>query len=236
MFKLFAASIRYGSLACILGGLALMGAPPARADECKGSGEDRICLHGLGPDPNFIQFSVSIARGAYSHFNVREGLKQWEVPAVGGKSNRSRGTKVRAREGSKYKVSAQACIRGFVGPSFCSPWQVFTVTMEAKSDRSAPDSKNLWAAIATDSKGRWGWAHSEPSETGARTKAMGGCGPACKVVNTARNRCLAYAKSPTNQWGTSIGDTINYVRTHALSGCAESAPPGTCKVVHSVCG
>jgi hypothetical protein len=222
-------------LACILGGFAVMGAPHARAEECQGSGVEKLCLHRLSPDPKFIQFSLSMPGNMLTHFNVRQGSTQWEVPAVGGKSKQSRGTKIRAYEGRTHTVSVQGCYKA-ITKSLCSGWHVFKLTMDATGDQDTSKSNNSWAAIATDSKGRWGWAHSERSETGARTKAIGACGAACKVVNSAKNRCLAYAQSRTNQWGSSIGDTINYVRTHALSGCAESAPPGTCKVVHSVCG
>jgi uncharacterized protein DUF4189 len=238
MSRLFAAPIMTKALACILGCFALIAAPSARADECRGSGDDRICLHRLGPGGHYVQFYFSIARGGYSHFNVRLGATQWEVPAVGGRSNRSRGTQIQRRAGNEYNVSAQACMRRSPGWSFCSPWQVFTVSMDTSGGQDTPDSKNSWAAIASDSKGRWGWAHSERSETGARTKAVGACGPGCKVTNTARNRCLAYAESRDAQsryWlGTSIGPSLPYVTTHALQAC--SSDSSTCRIVHSVCG
>jgi hypothetical protein len=226
-------SMRNGALACIVGCCAVMAASPARADECNGSGEDRMCLHRMAPDPHYIQFYVTIARGAYSHFNVRQGSTQWQVPAVGGKSNKSRGTKVRIRAGNEQTVSAQACIRGSFSafPSICSPWVVFTI--DTSAGQASPASKSGWMAIATDNKGRWGWAWDAPSETGARTQAIGECGPACKVTNSAQNRCLAIAEGPSSSWGTSIGPTLPYVTTHALQGCRKNA--NTCTIKHSVC-
>jgi hypothetical protein len=233
MSRQLTASIRNGALACILGCFAVVAASPARADECNGSGEDRMCLHRMAPDPHYIQFYVTIARGSYSHFNVRQGSTQWQVPAVGGKSNQSRGTKVRIRAGNEQRVSAQACIRKAPSlfPSICSPWVVFTV--DTSSGQGSPASKSGWIAIATNRKGQWGWAWDAPSEVGARTKAVGECGPECKVTNTAQNRCLAIAEGPSSSWGTSIGPTLPYVTTHALQGCSKNA--NTCKIKHSLC-
>ena len=232
MSRPLTAFIRSGALACILACGALMAAPSAHADECNGSGEDRMCLHRMAPDPHYIQFHVSIARGAYSHFNVRQGSTQWQVPAVGGKSNQSRGTKVRIRAGNEQTVSAQACIRGSFSafPSICSPWVVFTLDT---SSGQGSASKSGWMAIATDDKGHWGWAWDAPSEVGARTKAVGECGPGCKVTNSAHNRCLAIAEGPSSAWGTSIGPTLPYVTTHALQACRKNA--NTCTIKHSVC-
>src|SRR5215510_13736136 len=210
MSRPLTAFIRSGALACILACGALMAAPSAHADECNGSGEDRMCLHRMAPDPHYIQFHVSIARGAYSHFNVRQGSTQWQVPAVCGKSNQSRGTKVRIRAGNEQTVSAQACIRGSFSafPSICSPWVVFT--LDTSAGQPSPASKNGWIAIATDSKGNWGWALDAQGEGSAVTQAGRNCGPGCKITDTAQNRCLAIAVGPSSSWGTSIGSTLSY--------------------------
>lgn len=238
MSRLLTASIRNGALACILVCCALIAAPSARGDECNGSGWDRMCLHRMAPAPPYIQFYVTTANDpspSTTHFNLRDGIRQWEVPAVGGKSNQSRGTKILIRKGDKKKViSAQACIRGtvFYGSS-CTRWQTFTLTIDADDSQASPASKSSWMAIATDNKGRWGWAWDAPSEVGARTKAVGECGPGCKVTNSAQNRCLAIAEGPSSSWGTSIGPTLPYVTTHALQGCRKNA--NTCTIKHSVC-
>jgi len=238
MSRLLRASIHTGALAFVLGFCAVMAAPSARADECTGSGWDRLCLHRMASDPPYIQFYVSRpidTSPSTTHFNLRDGIRQWEVPAVGGKSNQSRGTKILIRKGDKKKVvSAQTCIRGnvFYG-SVCTHWQTFTLAIDAGDSQASPASKSGWMAIATDNKGRWGWAWDAPSEVGARTKAVGECGPGCKVTNSAHNRCLAIAEGPSPAWGTSIGPTLSHVTTHALQGCRKSS--NTCKIKHSVC-
>ena len=232
MFSLSSLSTYCATLGlAALGALPVMSASQAGVEDCKPVGISDICLQERGADSKYIRFTLTMSSNTWTHFNVRHRLLQWEVPAVGG--NKSAEIKIPTHARGNYSIAAQACNRGsFSGQSLCSRWASFTV----KGDQDAPKSDSSWAAIATDSKGRWGWAHSERSETGATTKAMGGCGAGCKVVNRGQNRCLAYAESRPGRWGTSIGPSLDYVTKNAVGGCAKSAPPSTCRILHSACG
>jgi Domain of unknown function (DUF4189) len=93
-----------------------------------------------------------------------------------------------------------------------------------------------WIAITADGKGTWGYARRS-SETAAITKAMGICGPACKVEVTGQNRCFAYVESRQGGYwyGVSIGRAQDGVQRSAMTACSGGAPRNTCRLVKVDC-
>lgn len=101
-----------------------------------------------------------------------------------------------------------------------------------------------WAAVAIDGKGGWGASIIAPSMNGprsmadsARADAVRRCGANCKVVMSGKGRCVAVAQSKSGGYwiGYAYGDNRAVVQGIATRGCADRAPPGSCRLEHVNC-
>jgi hypothetical protein len=155
--------------------------------------------------------------------------------------------------GSVYTGQRQACFTG--SRRFCCPSR-YVRNAEGLSNckwTGSPGSMlyvcddpewGPYAAVAIDSKGRWGASIMPPSLDGplatknrARADALKRCGSGCSVVVSGKGQCVAVSESKTGGYwiGYAYGATRQFVTSAASRGCADRAPNGTCRVTHANC-
>lgn len=96
----------------------------------------------------------------------------------------------------------------------------------------------VWAAIAVDGNGRWGYAVGQPSQNAASSGALQGCGDsACKILDAQLAQCIAYAESRQGGYWyfAQLGPDLMTVQGIALNACIKAAPVGSCKLVKARC-
>jgi hypothetical protein len=101
-----------------------------------------------------------------------------------------------------------------------------------------------YAAVASDSKGRWGASIMPPSLNGpldtndrARSDARRRCGPGCSVLGSGKGQCVAVVESKAGGYwiGFAYGTSRQFVIGAATKGCTDRAPGGTCSLSHANC-
>ncbi len=207
-------------------------ASSARAeDEC---GIGGTCVRIEDINPKYLHFYVyNAAPGDNTHWNMLFRGRQSELARVRGASlNRSVRTYIAAEPGSSHRVQFQQCRRTVTGASVCGPWGAITLAKPAAA------AAELWAAVAVDGKGRWGYAVGKPTAAQARGGALAGCGSGCRIEKVLRARCLAYSESRERGYWYYVhfGAPQSSVEESALDACRKAAPTGSCKLVKAVCG
>ncbi len=135
--------------------------------------------------------------------------------------------RARSERGTKGCVSAQwaapACVKIAGGPS------------------ASPTARGPWGAVASDSKGKFGYGVVLANEAQARFNALKMCGSGCKVeLANDKGRCAAFAEHRAANgaywYGMGLSNSSDGARNGAIGGCQRGAPKGTCKITKSHCG
>lgn len=101
---------------------------------------------------------------------------------------------------------------------------------------STPSSAD-WMSYALDDRGALGHGRA-PSRQGAENFALSYCGNAgCRIGDTTKIRCMAFAESRYNGYFAGIGRAHNLgaAKGYALDWCSKGAPVATCQIRHSYC-
>ena len=96
---------------------AAAGVPYAKV--CNGG----TCLHHSNRlEGHTLFFCMSVRASPVTHYNVRQGLAQVEIPAIGAGFSGTWFFK-NVQPGTRLTISIQACNRGFFGTSSCTPFR-----------------------------------------------------------------------------------------------------------------
>jgi Domain of unknown function (DUF4189) len=121
---------------------------------------------------------------------------------------------------------------------------IISLWIIAGATLAAPRAFAGWSSIAVDDKagsshwGSWGWAHNFAGKGEAIVAALNACSSLnCRYLFINEKKCIAYAESRAGGWwfGYAAGSHRASVKALAMSGCAGSAPAGTCRILLDNC-